>query len=381
MQHSSHMFGDIRQHSFNFILLTHRQNLLGRGSICRPTRTVSTISEEDLWERQIGNCPFWYILLILCCIPACPRLSEDPGDSLPRWLGGLSTPSWAVSTNTPPAWERYGSQSFSSFALRFWSWLPRASGETSSPTSRATRSSPAARTSAMTTSSPCHTSVCGACSSSLCPRRPCWWPCMSPTGNVGTRGRCWPPTAQRRRRIPSWRRWRRGACQSQARCGGRTPAACSSGSSLRGVSCTHSISFTMASRCPDWWSASSGLAPTRWTASSPDQRRRPSSPSSWWRHRPSAWCLTWLSWAISFARPSWGARAGTTRGNPPTATKTAWRGTMPSGRTRRMKCCCHLPQIHPEKRQYVEGRPAWSKVVFRSVVRLANRSWDYENTI
>lgn len=161
--------------------------------------------------------------------------------------------------------------------------------------------------------------------------------------------------APKRWRKRSWRHWRRDVFPSQARCGGPTPAACSSGSSLKAGSCTHFTLSTMASKCPGLWSASSGLVPTRWIASSPGRQRKLSSPSSWWPPQPSAWCWMWPSCATSSWKHCWGAWAGRAREN--TLTRRTWVGT-----TRRTRCCCRPPQIHPARlcvEEQREGSVVW----------------------
>lgn len=294
---------------------------------------------------------------------------EPPETWSPRWVGGHSTPSWAASTNTPPVSGRSGCPSSSSSASLSWSWPRRAFGATSSRTSRATHNSRVARTSATTISSLCRTSACGACSSSSSPPQLCLWPCTWHTENAGIRGPCWPPTALKKL---TWRPWRKDVFPLQVLFGGPTPAACSSGSSLRGGSCTRCTLSTTVSTCPGSWSVSSGPAPTRWTASSPGPRRRLSSPSSWWRLRPSAWCWTWPSCSTSSSRHSWGARTGQTRGNTPT--RRAWRRT-----TRRTRCCCP-PQIRPATRPCAEEQ--WEEQRVETSVNLqSERSRGIESVL
>lgn len=167
--------------------------------------------------------------------------------------------------------------------------------------------------------------------------------------------------ARRKWQTQTWKHWRKGAYRSLVLCGGPTPRACSSDSSLRVASCTHCTSSMMVSRCPGLSSASSGLVPTRWTALFPGPQRRRSSPSSWCLRQPSAWSWTWQSSATSSAKRSWGARPGLNwKVTSTIITPTAWGVITTWCRTRRTTCCSPPRQIQPATRPCVEGG-TWRK--------------------
>ncbi len=91
---------------------------------------------------------------------------------------------------------------------------------------------------------------------------------------------------------------------------------------------------------PSLWSVSSGPVPIKLTALSHDQRRRPSSPSSWWDLLPSALCSMWLNWPTWLSKHCWGAQPEPKEGAL-LFTKIKCLQKRHTYRTKRTQGCCH----------------------------------------